>query len=39
MQEDVRAPIPIMRDTLYGEGQQQMLRHHSRARHVHFALF
>ncbi|KAA6424658.1 MAG: hypothetical protein FRX49_05325 [Trebouxia sp. A1-2] len=31
---EIRAPIPIMKDTLYGEGAQHMLRHHSKSRHV-----
>ncbi|DBA84673.1 TPA: hypothetical protein ACH3X1_006028 [Trebouxia sp. C0004] len=29
---EIRAPIPIMKDTLYGEGAQHMLRHHSKSR-------
>ncbi|DBB18836.1 TPA: hypothetical protein ACH3X3_000428 [Trebouxia sp. C0006] len=28
---EIRAPIPIMKDTLYGEGAQHMLRHHSKS--------
>ena len=31
---EIRAPIPIMKDTLYGEGAQHMLRHHSKSRHA-----
>lgn len=30
--EEVRAPIPIKRDTLYGEGAEALLRHQSRIR-------
>ncbi|KAL0043559.1 hypothetical protein WJX79_008367 [Trebouxia sp. C0005] len=29
---EIRAPIPIMKDTLYGEGAQHMLRHQSKSR-------